>query len=67
MWPRPGDLLVAAALHAPVLVRERLQAAADAFEQAGRAARVRARACSVMASVSAAASSCAAPRAMTSA
>ncbi|MFJ5552527.1 mobilization protein [Streptomyces sp. NPDC093225] len=32
-----GDLLVAAAAHAPAAVRERLVAAADAFEQAGRA------------------------------
>lgn len=32
-----GDLLVAAAVHAPALVRTRLQAAAEAFEQAGRA------------------------------
>ncbi|MFJ6940538.1 mobilization protein [Streptomyces sp. NPDC101132] len=32
-----GDLLVAAAAHAPAAVRERLAAAADAFEQAGRA------------------------------
>ncbi|MEU6315689.1 mobilization protein [Streptomyces sp. NPDC047014] len=32
-----GDLLVAAAAHAPVQVRERLTAAAAAFEQAGRA------------------------------
>ncbi|MFE5537098.1 mobilization protein [Streptomyces sp. NPDC056519] len=32
-----GDLLVAAAAHAPAAVRERIVAAADAFEQAGRA------------------------------
>ncbi|QEV49529.1 mobilization protein [Streptomyces vinaceus] len=32
-----GDLLVAAAAHAPAQVRERLTAAAEAFEQAGRA------------------------------
>ncbi|MFJ3880866.1 hypothetical protein ACIPW5_25890 [Streptomyces sp. NPDC090077] len=32
-----GDLLVAAAAHAPAVVRERLTSAADAFEQAGRA------------------------------
>ncbi|MFE3585562.1 hypothetical protein [Streptomyces vinaceus] len=32
-----GDLLVAAAAHAPAAVRERIAAAADAFEQAGRA------------------------------
>ncbi|MGW4510213.1 hypothetical protein ACWENO_36815 [Streptomyces sp. NPDC004436] len=32
-----GDLLVAAAFHAPATVRDRITAAADAFEQAGRA------------------------------
>ncbi|GAA3380672.1 hypothetical protein GCM10020367_68910 [Streptomyces sannanensis] len=32
-----GDLLVACAAHSPAAVRERLAAAADAFEQAGRA------------------------------
>ncbi|WP_405445265.1 hypothetical protein [Streptomyces erythrochromogenes] len=32
-----GDLLVAAAAHAPAAVRERIAAAADAFAQAGRA------------------------------
>ncbi|MER5966781.1 mobilization protein [Streptomyces sp. NPDC002057] len=32
-----GDLLTAAAAHAPALVRDRIQAAADAFEQAARA------------------------------
>ncbi|MFC5902659.1 mobilization protein, partial [Streptomyces zhihengii] len=32
-----GDLLVAAAAHAPATVRDRITAAADAFEQAGRA------------------------------
>lgn len=32
-----GDLLAVAAAHAPALVRDRVQAAADAFEQAARA------------------------------
>ncbi|GLX41739.1 mobilization protein [Streptomyces roseochromogenus] len=32
-----GDLLAAEAAHAPMLVRDRVQAAADAFEQAARA------------------------------
>ncbi|MEU9377203.1 mobilization protein [Streptomyces sp. NPDC048255] len=32
-----GDLLAVAAVHAPALVRDRVQAAADAFEQAARA------------------------------
>ncbi|MER6320174.1 mobilization protein [Streptomyces sp. NPDC001581] len=32
-----GDLLAVAAAHSPALVRERVQAAADAFEQAARA------------------------------
>ncbi|MFD5142686.1 hypothetical protein [Streptomyces sp. NPDC058401] len=32
-----GDLLVAAAVNAPALVRTRLEAATEAFEQAGRA------------------------------
>ncbi|WP_158866812.1 hypothetical protein [Streptomyces xanthophaeus] len=31
-----GDLLAVAAAHAPALVRDRVQAAADAFEQAAR-------------------------------
>ncbi|MFD3776424.1 hypothetical protein [Streptomyces sp. NPDC058612] len=37
-----GDLLAVAAAHSPALVRDRVQAAADAFEQAARAPGARA-------------------------